>query len=96
MLKYENIELVSDYILVNENETKYKINLKDRLLNFAVETIKFLSEISDKKEYNVIKYQLSKSATAIGANFEEAQSSGDKEFIHKLRIALREANETYY
>ena len=34
--------------------------------------------------------------TSIGANFEEAQSTTYKEFAQKLRIALREANETKY
>ncbi len=38
--------------------------------------------------------QLSKSATSIGANNEEAQNSTLKEFLQKIRIALREANET--
>ena len=49
-----------------------------------------------RKELDVFRYQLSKSATAIGANFEEAQSSSYREFVHKMRIALREANESKY
>ena len=96
MFNYDEFDLDDSYNLVHENNNRYRINLKDRLLNFAVETLKFIGKIPDKSEYKVIKYQLSKSATSIGANFEEAQSSGDKEFIHKLRIALREANESYY
>ena len=48
------------------------------------------------RELDVIRYQLSKSSTSIGANFEEAQSTTMKEFVQKLRIALREANESKY
>jgi len=47
-----------------------------------------------KKEYNVLRYQLLRSATSIGANYEESQSTTFTEFIQKLRIALREANES--
>ena len=79
-----------------EESVKYKIDLDKRLLSFAVNTIKFLQTIPYKKEFDVFRYQLSKSATSIGANFEEAQSTTYKEFIQKLRISLREANETKY
>jgi four helix bundle protein len=71
-------------------------DLKDRLLDFAVNILRFLSTVPFKKEYDVLKYQLSRSATAIGANYEESQSSSYKEFIQKSRIALREANESKY
>ncbi len=70
--------------------------LRSRLLDFAVNVLKMLSNLPFKKEYDVLKYQLSKSATSIGANYEESQSSTYKEFLHKIRISLREANETKY
>ena len=44
----------------------------------------------------MIRIQISRSGTSIGANYEEAQSSTYREFSHKTRIALREANETKY
>ena len=44
----------------------------------------------------MIKYQLSKSATSIGANYEESQTATYNEFIQRIRISLREANETIY
>ena len=53
-------------------------------------------KLPSKREIDVIRYQLSKSATSVGANYEEAQSSSEKEFVQKLRIALREANESKY
>jgi len=53
-------------------------------------------KLPNTREIDVLKSQLAKSASSIGANLEEAQSSSDKEFVQKLRIALREANETVY
>ena len=69
---------------------------RTRLLDFAVDILRMLSKIPYKKEYDVIRYQLSRSATSIGANYEESQSSTYKEFLQKVRIALRESNETKY
>lgn len=79
-----------------ENKKEYTVKQMDRFLSFAVDVIKFLYTIPSKKEHDVIKYQLSKSATSIGANYQEAQSSTYKEFIQRVRISLREANETKY
>jgi len=81
---------------MEETGSKYKVDLDKRLLTFSVNTIKFLQTLPYKKEFEVFRYQLSKSATSIGANFEEAQSTTYKEFIQKLRISLREANESKY
>ena len=69
---------------------------RTRLPDFAVDILRLLSKIPYKKEYDVIRYQLSRSATSIGANYEESQSSTYKEFLQKVRIALRESNETKY
>lgn len=82
--------------IVNEWCSKYEVNLRERLLNFSVAVIQFLSNLSDKKEYEVFRIQLSKSATSIGANYEESQYSTYREFIAKIRIVMREAVETQY
>jgi four helix bundle protein len=66
------------------------------LLNFAVDIIRFLFTIPRDSEYNVIRYQLSKAGSSVGANYEESQSSSYKEFAQKTRISLREANESKY
>ena len=81
---------------MGETKSKYKVDLDKRLLTFSVNIIKFLQTLPYKKEFEVFRYQLSKSATSIGANFEEAQSTTYREFIQKLRISLREANESKY
>ncbi len=70
--------------------------LSDRLLDFSIIVFRLLKSLPYKKEYEVIRYQLSKSATSIGANYEESQATTYKEFPVKIRISLREALETRY
>lgn len=43
------------------------IELRERLLNFSVDILNFLKTFPYRKEYEVLRYQLSKSATSIGA-----------------------------
>jgi len=69
---------------------------RERLLKFSVMVLKFLHTLPYRKEYEVLRFQLSKSATSIGANYEESQNATYKEFIQRVKIALREANETIY
>ena len=55
---------------------------------------KYLSQ--EKKEY-VISRQIYKSGTSIGANVAEAQKAqSTADFVAKMKIALKEANETQY
>lgn len=81
---------------VREIAKSYKIDLRDRLLDISVNIIRFLSSLPENREFDVFRYQLSKSATSIGANYEEAQASTYKEFVNRIRISLREAKETLY
>ena len=71
--------------------------LKDKSFEFAVRIVKaYQFLISDKKEY-VMSKQLLRSATAIGAIYREAEYAESKiDFIHKLAISQKEANETLY
>jgi four helix bundle protein len=63
---------------------------------FALKIIEFSEELEAKKKY-VIARQLIKSGTSIGANVHEAQNAESKaDFIHKLKIAAKEADETEY
>jgi len=82
---------------VKEKNSEYAIDLKNRLFKFAVNTIKFLGTLPHKKEYDVFRYQLSKSATSMGANYEEAQGAiSRKEFASKVGICLKESKESNY
>ena len=75
-------------------ETKNLIH--DLSLQFALEIIDY-SEILENNRKYVIATQLLKSGTSIGANIREAQSAESKaDFVHKLKIADKEANETEY
>jgi len=72
-------------------------DLAIRLFNFSVKTLKLTSKLADTPEFKVIRYQLAKSATSCGANYEEAQSGSTKaDFAHKIRITLREMRESNY
>lgn len=71
--------------------------LKDKSFAFAIRIVKLYKYLcSDKKEY-ILSKQLLRSGTAIGALVREAEQAESKaDFIHKLAIALKEANETEY
>jgi four helix bundle protein len=72
-------------------------NLIERLFNFAVNVLKFLKKLPKTPEMNVVRYQLVKSSTSSGANYEEAQAGSSKpDFNNKVRIALREMRESNY
>ena len=65
-------------------------------MDFAVSIINLVKELKLKKE-NIISNQIGRSGTSIGANIREAQyAHGKADFISKLQIALKEANETGY
>lgn len=65
-------------------------------MGFSVDIIKLVKELKMKKE-SIISNQIGRSGTSIGANIREAQyAHGKADFIAKLQIALKEANETGY
>ena len=68
----------------------------EKSLDFGVEIVKFCELLDEKRKYVVAK-QLLRSGTSIGANFFEAQHAESKaDFVHKMKIAIKEANETLY
>ena len=72
-------------------------DLLARLFNFAIRTIKFLRTLTDNPETKIIRYQLIKSSSSSGANYEEAQAGSSKaDFTNKVRISLREMRESSY
>ena len=72
-------------------------DLGKRLFGFSVKTIKYIRKLPRTTEYKVIKYQLTKSSTSCGANYEEAQAGSSKaDFNNKVRISLREMRESNY
>ena len=68
----------------------------EKSLEFAVEIVRFCELLDEKRKY-VVSKQLLRSGTSIGANVFEAQHAESKaDFVHKMKIAIKEANETLY
>jgi len=68
----------------------------DLTIQFALNIIDYCDLLESNKKY-VIANQLLKSGTSIDANVHEAQNAESKaDFIHKLKIAAKEADETDY
>ena len=65
-------------------------------MDFAVDILNLVKYLKSKHE-TIVSNQIGRSGTSIGANIHEAQyAQGKKDFISKLEIALKEANETLY
>jgi four helix bundle protein len=63
---------------------------------FSIATLKYCEFLMGKRKF-IISNQLLKAGTSIGANIFEAQYAESRiDFIHKMKIAQKEANETLY
>ena len=70
--------------------------LTEQSLEFAVEIINLVKRLKEMRE-SIISNQIGRSGTSIGANIREAKyAHGTADFISKMQIALKEANETGY
>ena len=69
--------------------------LENRLIDFAVRIINVIEALPNTKVGNHIGGQLLRSGTSPAPNYGEAQSAESrKDFIHKMKIALKELRET--
>ena len=82
----------------NQKPKEEKIfDIRERSFQFALMIIKITNSLPKSLPFNIIKSQLIKSATSIGANIEEADGSISKrDFLSKAVIARKEAKETKY
>jgi len=72
-------------------------DLLTRTFEFGVNCLIFLRKLPNDSESKLIRFQLGKSATSIGANYEESQAGSSKaDFRNKVKIALREARESNF
>ncbi|WP_339390999.1 four helix bundle protein [Crocosphaera watsonii] len=73
-------------------------DIQERTLTFAVRVVKLCRFLHEKGGIErILSSQLIRSGTSIGANVREAQSGqSDRDFLHKMEIALKEARETEY
>ncbi len=70
--------------------------LRTQSMEFSVSIINLVKLLKEQRE-SIISNQIGRSGTSIGANIREAQyARGKADFIAKLQIALKEANETGY
>jgi four helix bundle protein len=73
-----------------------KYDLEDRLINFAVLIIRIVESMPDTRAASHLSGQLIRSGTSPSLNYGEAQSGESrKDFIHKIKIVLKELRETY-
>ena len=71
--------------------------LKKKSFTFALRVVKLAKYLNVSKKEYVISKQVLRSGTSVGALICEAEYAQSKpDFIHKLSIGLKEANETYY
>jgi len=68
----------------------------EKSFQFALKIIEYCEKLEGQKKF-VVSNQLLKSGTSIGANVREGQGAESRaDFVHKLKIALKEAEETEY
>ena len=71
--------------------------VRDKSFAFALRVVKLSQYLNQEKREYVLTKQLLRSGTAIGALVRESEHAESRaDFIHKLAIALKEANETQY
>ena len=72
-----------------------KKELEERLINFSVLIIEIANELPNTKVGNHLSGQLIRSGTSSALNYGEAQSGESrKDFIHKIKVVLKELRET--
>ena len=72
------------------------LHLEDRLIDFAVRVISVVEALPDTKAGKHVASQLIRSGTSPAPNYGEAQGAESrKDFIHKMKIALKELRETH-
>ena len=76
---------------------EFKIQLEKRTVVFSVLVLKMLRKLPVGFDARNIRDQVARSATAVGANYREANRAESKDdFIHKIAIVAKEASESEY
>lgn len=71
------------------------IILEERLIDFATQIIKMVEQLPDRYLWRHLGSQIIRSSTSVALNYGEAQVAESKaDFIHKMRICLKELKET--
>jgi four helix bundle protein len=76
---------------------EFSLILEKRTRDFAVRIIRLSAKLPSTPEFNVLRNQITKSGTSIGANYREANRAKSRaDFTNKIRISEGEASETTY
>ncbi|WP_343695336.1 four helix bundle protein [Flavobacterium sp.] len=71
--------------------------IKNKSFDFAIRIVRLYQYLNNDKKEFILSKQLLRSGTSIGAMIREAEHAESKsDFIHKLAIAQKEANESIY
>lgn len=71
--------------------------LKDKSFLFAIRIVELYKYLKSSQNEFVLSKQILRSGTSVGAAIREAEhAESTKDFLHKLNIGLKEANETKY
>ena len=71
--------------------------IMNKSMAFSVRIVNLSKYLSKEKHEYILSKQICKSGTSIGANVSEAQrAQSTADFLSKMKIALKEANETQY
>ncbi len=70
-------------------------DIEERLVDFAVAVIELTDKLPDKRSGNHLAGQLIRSGTSPAAHYAEARGAeSHKDFLHKLKLCLKELNES--
>lgn len=71
--------------------------IQKKSFEFAIQVVETYKYLIDEKREFILSKQFLRAGTSIGANISEAaRGQSTKDFIHKLQISRKEANETLY
>ena len=77
------------------DQTRRNYDLQERVIDFAVRVLSAVESLPNSRVGNHVAGQLIRSGTSPASNYGEAQSAESrKDFIHKMKVALKELRET--
>lgn len=72
-------------------------DLEERITTFVIDVVSLLQTMKSEALFTVIRNQLFRSCTSVGANYQEAQGGVSRaDFNNRIHISLKEMRETHY
>lgn len=82
---------------VTEEQKRKNKELEERLLEFARQIILLAAKLPDTPANGVLRAQLIRAGTSVGANYLEAcEAVSAKDFVHRIAVSRKESRETGY